>query len=183
VFEPTLPNLLTVFRILLVPVLAVVLLSEVVDADWPAAVVFAVASITDVADGYLARRNDQVTNFGKLWDPLADKLLVAAALISLVELGKIEAWVAMVIISREFAVTGLRQVAIEQGRVVAASVAGKIKTALQVAMVLVVILVDDRTAWVDALVYVTVAVTVLSGAGYFFRLQRAQAASPAPESR
>lgn len=182
-FEPTLPNLLTVFRILLVPVLAVVLLSEVVDADWPAAVVFAVASITDVADGYLARRNDQVTNFGKLWDPLADKLLVAAALISLVELGKIEAWVAMVVISREFAVTGLRQVAIEQGRVVAASVAGKIKTALQVAMVLVIILVDDRTAWVDALVYVTVAVTVLSGAGYFFRLQRAQAGSPAPESR
>ena len=182
-FEPTLPNLLTVFRILLVPVLAVVLLSEVVDADWPAAVVFAVASITDVADGYLARRNDQITNFGKLWDPLADKLLVTAALISLVELDKLEAWVAMVIIAREFAVTGLRQVAVEQGRVVAASVAGKVKTALQVAMVLVVIMVDDRTAWVDALVYVTVAVTVLSGAGYFFRLQRAQAGSPAPESR
>jgi CDP-diacylglycerol--glycerol-3-phosphate 3-phosphatidyltransferase len=183
VFEPTLPNLLTVFRILLVPVMVVVLLSEIFDADWPAAVVFAIASVTDVADGYLARRNDQVTNFGKLWDPLADKLLVTAALISLVDLDKLEAWVAMVIIAREFAVTGLRQVAVEQGRVIAASAAGKVKTALQVAMVLVVIVVDERTAWVDALIYVTVAVTVLSGAGYFYRLQRAQQGSPARESR
>lgn len=172
-FEPTLPNLLTVFRILLVPVLVVVLLSEVFDADWPAAVVFAVASITDVADGYLARRNDQVTNFGKLWDPLADKLLVTAALVSLVDLGKVAAWVAMVVIAREFAVTGLRQVAVEQGQVVAASVAGKVKTFLQVGMVLVLIVVDDHTVWVDLLVYATVAVTVGSGAGYFYRLQHA----------
>lgn len=174
-FEPTLPNLLTVFRILLVPVLVVVLLSEVFDADWPAAVVFAIASITDVADGYLARRYDQVTNFGKLWDPLADKLLVAAALISLVDLEKLEAWVAMVIISREFAVTGLRQVAVEQGQVIAASVAGKVKTFLQVAMVMVLIIVDRDSVAVDLLVYATVGVTVGSGAGYFYRLQRASA--------
>jgi CDP-diacylglycerol--glycerol-3-phosphate 3-phosphatidyltransferase len=172
VFEPTLPNLLTVFRILMVPVLVVVLLSEIFESDWPAAAVFAVASITDVADGYLARRNDQVTTFGKLWDPLADKLLVTAALVSLVDLNKLDAWVAMVIIAREFAVTGLRQVAVEQGHVVAASVAGKVKTFVQVAMVLVLILVDDRTVWVDLLIYATVAITVASGAGYFFRLQR-----------
>ena len=170
-FEPTLPNLLTVFRILLVPVMVVVLLSEVFDADWPAAVVFAIASATDVADGYLARRNDQVTNFGKLWDPLADKLLVTAALISLVDINKLDAWVAMVIVSREFAVTGLRQVAVEQGHVIAASVAGKVKTFLQVAMVLVLIVVDGHTLPVDLLVYLTVAVTVGSGAGYFYRLQ------------
>ena len=182
-FEPTLPNLLTVFRILLVPVLVVVLLSEVFDTDWPAAVVFAIASATDMADGYLARRNDQVTNFGKLWDPLADKLLVTAALISLVSLDKLDAWVAMVIISREFAVTGLRQVAVEQGQVIGASPAGKVKTLLQVAMVLVLIVVEHHTVWVDALIYATVVVTVLSGAGYFFRLQRAQRVSPAPESR
>jgi CDP-diacylglycerol--glycerol-3-phosphate 3-phosphatidyltransferase len=175
-FEPTLPNLLTIFRILLVPVMVVVLLSEVFESDWPAAAVFALASVTDVADGYLARRNDQVTNFGKLWDPLADKLLVTAALISLVDLNKLDAWVAMVIIAREFAVTGLRQVAVEQGRVIAASVAGKVKTFLQVAMVLVLIVADERTVWVDLLIYVTVAVTVLSGAGYFFRLQRSQPA-------
>jgi CDP-diacylglycerol--glycerol-3-phosphate 3-phosphatidyltransferase len=172
VFEPTLPNLLTVFRILMVPVLVVVLLSEIFESDWPAAAVLAVASITDVADGYLARRNDQVTTFGKLWDPLADKLLVTAALVSLVDLNKLDAWVAMVIIAREFAVTGLRQVAVEQGHVVAASVAGKVKTFVQVAMVLVLILVDDRTVWVDLLIYATVAITVASGAGYFFRLQR-----------
>jgi CDP-diacylglycerol--glycerol-3-phosphate 3-phosphatidyltransferase len=181
VFEPTLPNLLTVFRILLVPVLVVVLLSEVFEADWPAAAVFALASVTDVADGYLARRRDQVTNFGKLWDPLADKLLVTAALISLVDLNKLDAWVAMVIISREFAVTGLRQVAVEQGQVISASLAGKFKTFMQVAMVLVLIVADHHTVWVDLLVYATVAITVLSGAGYFYRLQRA--ASPAPESR
>ncbi len=172
-FEPTVPNLLTVFRILLVPVMVVVLLSEVFDADWPAAVVFAIASATDVADGYLARRNNQVTNFGKLWDPLADKLLVTAALISLVDIDKLEAWVAMVIVSREFAVTGLRQIAIEQGQVIAASPAGKVKTFLQVAMVLVLIIVDEQTVLVDLLVYLTVAVTVGSGAGYFYRLQRA----------
>jgi CDP-diacylglycerol--glycerol-3-phosphate 3-phosphatidyltransferase len=172
VFEPTLPNLLTVFRILMVPVLVVVLLSEIFESDWPAAAVFALASITDVADGYLARRNDQVTNFGKLWDPLADKLLVTAALVSLVDLNKLDAWVAMVIIAREFAVTGLRQVAVEQGHVVAASVAGKLKTFFQVAMVLVLIMADERTVWVDLLIYATVAITVASGAGYFFRLQR-----------
>jgi len=171
VFEPNLPNLLTIFRILLVPVMVVVLLSEVFESDWPAAAVFAIASLTDVADGYLARRNDQVSTFGKLWDPLADKLLVTAALISLVSLERLDAWVAMVIISREFTVTGLRQIAVEQGRVIAASTAGKIKTFMQVAMVLVLIIVDGRGLAVDLLVYATVAVTVGSGAGYFIRLR------------
>jgi CDP-diacylglycerol--glycerol-3-phosphate 3-phosphatidyltransferase len=171
VFEPTLPNILTIFRILLVPVLAVVLLAEVVESDWPAAVVFAVASATDAADGYLARRHGQESNFGRLWDPLADKLLVTAALISLVSLEKLEAWVAMVIISREFAVTGLRQIAIEQGEVIAASRWGKLKTLAQVAMVLVLI-IEDGTPWpVDLLVYATVLITVASGAGYFVRLR------------
>ncbi len=170
-FEPNLPNYLTLFRILLVPVMVVVLLSEVFASDWPAAAVFFLASITDVADGYLARRNDQVSTFGKLWDPLADKLLVTAALISLVSLDKLEAWVAMVIISREFMVTGLRQIAVEQGRVISASAAGKFKTFLQVAMVLVLIVIDGRPVWVDLLIYATVAVTAASGAGYFWRLR------------
>ncbi len=186
-FEPTLPNLLTIFRILLVPVLVVVLLSEIFDTDWPAAIVFAVASATDVADGYLARRNDQVSNFGKLWDPLADKLLVTAALVSLVSLDRLEAWVAMVIISREFAVTGLRQVAIEQGHVIAASAWGKLKTLFQVALVMVLLIVRGTPWPVDLLIYATVTITVLSGAGYFFRLRRmpgavGRPASPAPES-
>ena len=170
-FEANVPNFLTIFRILLVPVLVVILLSEVVASDLWAAAVFALASITDVADGYLARRNDLVSTFVKLWDPLADKLLVTAALISLVSLERLDAWVAMVIIAREFAVTGLRQVAVEQGLVISASAAGKFKTFLQVAMVLVLILIDDRGLWVDVLVYATVVVTAASGAGYFWRLR------------
>ena len=179
-FEPTVPNLLTVFRMLLVPVMAVVLLNEVPAGDAIAAGVFVLASMTDVADGYLARRNDDVTTFGKLMDPLADKLLVTAALVSLVSLERLEAWVAMVIIAREFAVTGLRQLAMEEGHVMAASVWGKLKTAFQIAMVLALIILDDRTAVVDVLVYVTVVVTVLSGADYFFGLRRRLGRRSAP---
>ena len=171
-FELTLPNLLTVFRMMLVPVLIAVLLSEGPEGDWLAAGIFVLASMTDALDGWIARRRRQTTNFGKLMDPLADKLLVTAALVSLVSLDRLEAWVAMVIIAREFAVTGLRLIAVEQGHVIPASVWGKVKTAAQTAMVLVLVLVEDGAAWVDAVVYATVAVTVLSGADYFFGLRR-----------
>ena len=136
--------------------------------DALAAAVFVVASITDALDGWLARRNRSESTFGKLMDPLADKLLVTSALVSLVALDRLQAWVAMVIIAREFAVTGLRQLAMEQGHVLAASAWGKVKTVLQIAMVLALITVDGSPAWLDALVYVTVAVTVYSGADYFF---------------
>jgi len=168
VFEPTIPNLLTLFRILLIPVLAAALLSGIESGDVIAAIVFAVASVTDALDGWIARRNKDVTTFGKLMDPLADKLLVTSALVSLVALDRLQAWVAMVIIAREFAVTGLRQLAMEHGEVIPASVWGKIKTVAQVAMVLVLILVEDSPAWVDGLVWVTVAITIVSGADYFF---------------
>src|SRR4051794_31677734 len=113
-------------------------------------------------------------------DPLADKLLVTSALVSLVALDRLEAWVAMVIIAREFAVTGLRQLAMEQGHVVAASFWGKLKTVLQVAMVLALIVHPAPSVAVDVLVYVTVAVTVLSGADYFFGLRRLLAERPHP---
>jgi CDP-diacylglycerol---glycerol-3-phosphate 3-phosphatidyltransferase len=172
VFEPTVPNLLTVFRILLVPVLVAVLLSETSIGDALAAGVFILASLTDVLDGWFARRSKTETNFGRLMDPLADKLLVTAALVSLVSLDRLEAWVAMVIIARELAVTGLRQLAIEQGHVIPASQWGKLKTLFQVAMVLVLIIVDGRPIGVDLLVYATVVITVLSGADYFFGLRR-----------
>jgi CDP-diacylglycerol--glycerol-3-phosphate 3-phosphatidyltransferase len=178
VFEPTVPNLLTVFRILLVPVLVAVLLSESPGGDALAAAVFVLASATDYLDGWIARRHKRESNFGKLMDPLADKLLVTAALVSLVSLDRVAAWVAMVIIAREFAVTGLRQIAVEQGHVIPASQWGKVKTVLQVAMVLVLIIVDGRPLGVDLLVYVTVAVTVLSGADYFFGLRRLLAERP-----
>ena len=171
-FEPNLPNFLTVFRMLLVPVLVALLLSEGPAGDLLAAIVFAVASFTDALDGWMARRAKSESTFGKLMDPLADKLLVTSALVSLVSLDRLAAWVAMVIIARELAVTGLRQLAMERGHVVAASLWGKLKTAAQVAMVLCLIAVDDSPLWVDGVVYVTVAITVLSGADYFFGLRR-----------
>ena len=154
-FELNVPNVLTVFRILLIPVLVAALLSEF-SSDALAAGVFILASLTDALDGWLARRHKSESNFGKLMDPLADKLLVTSALVSLVALDRLQAWVAMVIIAREFAVTGLRQLAIEQGHVIAAASWGKVKTVLQIAMVLALIAVDGSPAWVDALVYVTV---------------------------
>jgi CDP-diacylglycerol--glycerol-3-phosphate 3-phosphatidyltransferase len=168
VFELNLPNVLTLLRILLVPVLVAALVQEGGGGDKLAAAVFVVASITDALDGWIARRQKSVSTFGKLMDPLADKLLVTAALVSLVSLDRLSAWVAMVIIAREFAVTGLRQLAMEHGEVIPASVWGKIKTIAQVAMVLVLILVENSPAWVDGLVWVTVAITVVSGADYFF---------------
>ena len=105
-------------------------------------------------------------------DPLADKLLIVAALVSLVALDRLEAWIAMVIIARELAVTGLRAVAVEQGVVISASWLGKVKTALQIAAVIALIAVDPATTAVDLLVYAAVAVTVISGADYFFGVRR-----------
>jgi CDP-diacylglycerol--glycerol-3-phosphate 3-phosphatidyltransferase len=150
-----------------VPVLVTALLSGA-SSDALAAGVFVLASFTDALDGWLARRRKSESNFGRLMDPLADKLLITSALVSLVSLDRVQAWVAMVIIAREFAVTGLRQMAIEQGHVIAAGQWGKLKTVLQIAMVLALIAVDDSPLWVDGLVYVTVAVTVYSGLDYFF---------------
>ena len=172
VFPLNLPNLLTVLRIMLVPVLVVALLGNTPEGDVLAAIVFAAASATDFVDGYLARSRNSVTNFGKLMDPLADKLLVVAALISLVSLHRLAAWVAMVIITRELAVTVLRMGATQAGVVIAASMFGKVKTCLQIATILAIIAVPGKPLWVAALLYVTVLVTVLSGLDYFFGLRR-----------
>jgi CDP-diacylglycerol---glycerol-3-phosphate 3-phosphatidyltransferase len=172
VFPLNLPNTLTVLRILLVPVVVVALLDETPNGDAIAAAVFALAALTDGLDGWIARSRGSITTFGKLMDPLADKLLVTAALVSLVSLGRLEAWIAMVIIAREFAVTGLRAVAAEQGVVIQASWLGKVKTALQIAAVIALIAVDPSPLGVDILVYVAVAVTVISGVDYFFGFRR-----------
>ena len=172
-----LPNLLTVLRIMLVPVLVVALLGNTPAGDVLAAVVFALASLTDFVDGYLARSRGSVTTFGKLMDPLADKLLVIAALISLVSLHRLPAWVAMVIITRELAVTVLRLGASQAGVIVAASNFGKAKTCLQIALIMALIAVHGTPLWVSALLYVTVAVTVLSGLDYFFGVRRVMAQS------
>jgi CDP-diacylglycerol---glycerol-3-phosphate 3-phosphatidyltransferase len=177
------PNVLTMVRILLVPVLVVALLEKSGSGDLLAAIVFSLASLTDAIDGYLARSRNWVTSFGKLMDPVADKLLIVAALVALVSLGRLEAWVAMVIIAREFAVTALRVAVATQGVVIAASPWGKIKTAVQVAMVICLIAVHGRPVWLSALIYLTVAVTVLSGADYFFGLRRGLSARSAQGAR
>jgi CDP-diacylglycerol--glycerol-3-phosphate 3-phosphatidyltransferase len=186
VFPLNVPNALTLLRIVAVPVLVVALLNETPDGDLIAAAVFALAAVTDGLDGYIARRQQSITTFGKLMDPLADKLLVVAALISLVSLDRLAAWAAMVIIAREFAVTGLRGLAAERGVVIAASWLGKVKTLLQVAAIFALIVFEPAPAWADALLYLAVAVTVISGADYFFglrkRIEEARPVARAPES-
>jgi CDP-diacylglycerol--glycerol-3-phosphate 3-phosphatidyltransferase len=172
VFPLNLPNLLTLLRILAAPVVVVALLGETPNGDALAAGVFALAALTDGLDGYFARSRDAVTTFGKLMDPVADKLLIAAALVSLVSLDRLAAWVAMVIIAREFAVTVMRAIAAERGVVIAASWMGKVKTVLQIAAVFALIAANPAPLWVDVLVYLAVAATVISGADYFFGLRK-----------
>src|SRR5215218_10026436 len=168
-FPLNLPNVLTLIRILLVPVLVVALLEATPNGSTVAAIVFAVAAITDGLDGYIARSWRAVTTFGKVMDPIADKLLIAAALITLVSLDRVAAWAAMVIIAREFAVSGLRVAAGQQGVVIPASPLGKLKTVTQVAAILAVIATSSW--WADVLLYLAVAVTVVSGADYFLNFR------------
>ncbi len=175
-----LPNVLTVLRIMLVPVLVVALLGNTPSGDVLAAVVFALASLTDFIDGYLARARDSITTFGKLMDPLADKLLIVGALLCLVSLHRLEGWVAMVIIARELAVTMLRVNATQSGVVISASMFGKVKTCVQIAAILAVIAVHESTLWVSLLVYLMVAVTVLSGLDYFRRATRPASSDALP---
>jgi CDP-diacylglycerol--glycerol-3-phosphate 3-phosphatidyltransferase len=150
----------------------VALLEESDNGDLLAAIVFAIASLTDFVDGWLARQRGSITTFGKLMDPVADKLLVIGALVALVSLDRLDAWVAMVIIARELAVTMSRMAATGQGVVIAAARLGKIKTLVQVTTIFLLIAVDSSPAWLDALVYTTVVVTIVSGIDYFFGLRR-----------
>jgi CDP-diacylglycerol---glycerol-3-phosphate 3-phosphatidyltransferase len=170
-FTLNVPNLLTVLRILLVPVLVVALVNET-SSDWLAAGVFAAASLTDAIDGYIARSRRQITTFGKLMDPVADKLLIIAALVVLLSLDRIPAWIVMVIIAREFAVTVTRMAATGQGVIISANWWGKAKTVVQVAAIFFAIGFDPTPVAVDALLYVAVAITVVSGIDYFFGLRR-----------
>lgn len=172
-FPVNVPNILTVMRILLVPVLVVALLDETRHGDTIAAVVFALAAFTDGLDGYIARSRKAITTFGKVMDPIADKLLITAALVALVSLNRVAAWVAMVIIAREFAVSSLRVAAAQQGAIIPASILGKIKTVTQVAAVMALIAANNSdAAWVQALVYTAVAATVFSGIDYFLNVRR-----------
>jgi CDP-diacylglycerol--glycerol-3-phosphate 3-phosphatidyltransferase len=170
-----LPNLLTIFRILLVPLLVVVLLTEVRGKEPIALGVFLIASLTDFLDGFLARRRRQITRLGKLLDPAADKILTSAAFISLVGLELAPAWIVVVIVAREFAVSTLRSLAAAQSVVIAASFSGKLKTVTQIVAISFAIganmLGDWR--WLHPLsLWIALAATVYSGVEYFVRLGR-----------
>jgi len=177
-----LANGITVARILVIPVVMVLLLVKLPYGEYLAAAVFALAAVTDTIDGWVARASNQVTVIGKLLDPLADKLLITSALIGLVAQGQpwaLHPWIATLIISREFAVTGLRMVAVGEGLVIPASAWGKVKTFAQVLAVIVWILrprlvslpgpagLYEGMAW--ALMGVAVVLTVVSGVDYFVR--------------
>ena len=174
-----LPNALTVLRIFFVPLLLAVMLRRNIELDtgwviiskeWLALAIFLMAASTDLLDGYLARRRRQITTFGKLLDPLADKLLISAAFISLVELGRVPAWMVVIIVSREFAVTGLRSIAISQGYAISASDLGKTKMVTQVIAVSL-LLVAPYSALVGEMAYVAlwfvVVFAVISAVDYF----------------
>lgn len=136
-----LANKLTMLRIFLVPLfLLFIAVKNIPYGTFIATFIFIIASLTDQLDGYIARSRNQVTNFGKFMDPLADKLLVTAALISLVELQVVPAWATVVIIAREFAVSGLRTIAASEGRVIAASMWGKVKTVTQIAAIIALLI-------------------------------------------
>jgi CDP-diacylglycerol--glycerol-3-phosphate 3-phosphatidyltransferase len=141
------PNTLTTFRILLVPVLMALLLLRFEGREWAALSVFLLAMLTDTVDGVLARRTNTVTELGKLLDPIADKLLITAAFVCLVGTGRVPAWMAVVIIGRELAVTGFRAIAASKGVVIAASWPGKVKVWFETAAIVLLIL---KPAWLGA---------------------------------
>lgn len=174
------PNLLSVFRILTVPFVVVCLFYPSPAASFLAALIFGIASITDLLDGYIARYQKSETAIGQLLDPLADKLLINSALIMLIPLGRIPAWMVVLIVAREVAVTGLRGIASLQGLVIAASSWGKAKTIFQT-IALVGLLLHYEYFWIDfhfwgmVLMWIALAITVWSGFDYFHKFYRAQA--------
>lgn len=157
---------ITLVRVLMIPVFMVLLL---MGHNLLALAVFIIASCTDFVDGYIARHYNQVSNFGKFLDPLADKLLVISCMVIFIQWERMPAWAVMIVLTREFAVTGLRLVAVENGRVIAAGWLGKIKTASTM-VGLCIMLLFTKFAWLDTLVTAVIVVTTLvSGIEYFVR--------------
>ena len=189
-----LANKLTLIRIFLVPVFLIFLAVKGIPyGTFIATFIFILASLTDKLDGYIARSRNQITNFGKFMDPLADKLLVTSALISLVELQVIPAWAAIIIIAREFAVSGLRSIAAAQGKVIAARWWGKIKTVIQIIAIILLLLqvnigdslyltklVSNNAFWAvffanvpKIMLLAAVVITIISGYEYFVKNKEA----------
>lgn len=173
--QMNLANKLTMLRVIMIPIFLVVLLSPYVSAPYNryiAVAIFIIASITDFLDGYIARSRNMVSNFGKFMDPLADKLLVSAALISMVALGDLPEWVVILIISREFVITGFRTLAAEANVIMAASMYGKIKTTVQMIMIIVLLLDFSGNAMAiveKILVILAVIFTILSAVDYIIK--------------
>ena len=150
-----LPNKLTLFRIILVPIMVIISFFnipgsflEISTTMWILEIIFIIASITDKLDGHLARKNNQITNFGKFLDPIADKILVVATMIMFVEFGKLPAWIPIIVLAREFMVSGYRLVAVEKGGIViAASIWGKLKTVTQ--MIAIIFAFIDKNAFAE----------------------------------
>ncbi len=166
-----LPNKLTMFRVILIPFFVVFMLCEITTVDkWIALAIFIIASLTDLLDGKIARKYNLVTNFGKFMDPLADKLLVCSALICLVELGKMPAWMVIIIIAREFIISGFRLIASDNGVVIAANYWGKFKTTFQ--MIMICLLIADITiisGLTTVVMWVALALTVISLIDYLVK--------------
>jgi CDP-diacylglycerol--glycerol-3-phosphate 3-phosphatidyltransferase len=170
-----LPNALTVFRIFLVPFLVVVLLTKFEGREYVGLAIFWIASITDYFDGFFARRQKKVTKLGMLLDPIADKLLMSAAFISLVELGLAPAWMIVVIIGREFAVSGLRSIAAQQGVTIAASPLGKWKMISQVVAISILILGHELGEFIklgEVALWIVVLTAIGSMVDYFAKFWR-----------
>ena len=168
-----LPNKLTTLRVIMIPFFVVFMLADMGrTGDYIALALFCLASLTDFFDGYLARKNHLVTNFGKFMDPLADKLLVGSAAICLIEMGHIPAWVVVILISREFIISGFRLIAADNGVVIAASMWGKFKTVCQMFMTIALILHLDTPVWAvveQVLIWGSVALTIVSLVDYIYK--------------
>lgn len=161
-------NKLTILRVVMIPAFLLVLYLDVPCANYWALAIFAAASITDTLDGYIARHYNQITDFGKFMDPLADKCLVFAAMLWFVEVGQMPAWALLIVAVREFGVSGLRMVAADKGRVIAAGWSGKVKTAST--MVVLTLMFLPLPGWVNTLgLWVIVVTTLYSGVEYFVK--------------
>lgn len=169
-----LPNKLTIARIVMIPLFLFFLLSNMAgdSSKYIAAVIFIIASLTDFLDGMIARANNIVTNFGKFMDPLADKLLVCSALIAFIELEYLPSWMVIIIISREFIISGFRLVASDNGIVIAASIWGKIKTTVQMIMIILLIL-NFNIPYIDIVenifIYASLFLTLISLFDYIIK--------------
>ena len=174
-----LPNVLTLVRILLIPVFVMLLIDPTPDRALAAAIVFVVAAVTDLLDGYVARKTGQITKLGRLLDPIADKLLVLSALILLVQVARVSALVAILIIAREVAVTGLRAIAASEGLIMSAEVTGKYKMALQVIAIVLLVLEGTVVEVIGNLhlagivtLYLSLILGYVSGAQYVWSFWR-----------